>query len=269
MIIFYHTKFYKHFFILLLMKKKVKKFLVLSLLGLLVVNITFISAVYVITKYGTFNLNPGEKYTINIPFIGLSKAPTICGIAKTTSGDPMKDVNVSVYLDGTGDNDEFIAKETTDSKGGYCITLPEINKKTKYFVMVEYDNQTSQSDVQLGSNDYDFNFDEDKTYSKSSDTFVTLSGSIENEDAIIEDGRVEVNLRWYPNSSSDELIFDYQKYYLNIDAGETYEFPSDEFNVNWTIPSDAKTGTYKFLYRASFNGKEKAPTAGVLFTLTE
>ena len=77
-----------------------KKFLILSVLGLLLVNLTFISATILVLKYGRVTLNPGEKYTVNIPFLGLSKSSQICGTAQTTSGKELSGVTINVYYKG-------------------------------------------------------------------------------------------------------------------------------------------------------------------------
>lgn len=243
---------------------KVRDFLILSFLGILIINITLISAYVIITKYGTVTLNPGEKYTINIPFFGTSKSPEICGKAQKTTGEALQGVNVSVYY---YKNNSLINKNTTDSKGKYCISLPEIKSSEKYDIFIEYENSTDNP-LQLASNDYTLGFDNNKIFNKSIDKYAVLSGTIENEDAEIENGRFEVNLKYYPTNLSERFdIFDYQKYFVNLEPREIYEVPSTELNVSWQIPIDAKIGRYKFYIKTSFNAKER--TKDIYFNITE
>ena len=242
--------------------KRVLNFLLISLIGLVLINITLIGAYIVIQKYGSVTLNPGEKYTINIPFIGPSKSPLICGKAETTTGIALQGVNVSVYY-----NNSLINKSTTNLSGGYCVSLPEITSSRKYDIFIEYNNETNGG-IKLASNDYTLNFDDGRIFSKSSDVYAFLSGTIDNEDAEIDNGRVEVNLKYYPSNSSERYeIFDYQKYFVNINPGEVYDVPSDELNVSWLIPSDAKIGRYKFYIKPSFNAREKT-AVNIYFNIT-
>ncbi len=249
------------------MKKKVKKFLALSVLGLIFVNLTFVSAAIIVMKYGRVTLNPGEKYILNIPFLGISKSSQICGTAEKPSGG-VSGVTVNVYNKG---GNEILRTATTDTHGNYCITLPEEESTKVYDINISFDNVTqSGEEIRLGSNNYTIEFDEDEEYSLLNDDYVFLSGKIYNEHAEIDNGRIEIKLSWYPNSSDQEEIFDYKTYYIeHIDSEEIYEFPNDELNINWSIPSEAKPGKYKFLYKTSFNGKEKSPSSGVFFNLTE
>jgi len=242
----------------------VRDFLILSFLIIILINITLISAYLVFTQYGSVTLSPGEKYTINIPFFGPSKSPIICGKAQTTSGEILKGVNISVYYNGG-----LINKSTTNSNGQYCVYLPEITSNKKYNISLEYNNQTNTGDfIQLASNDYTLDFDNDLLFSKLSDKYAILKGSIINKDAKIENGRFEINLQYYPINSSERFeIFDYQKYFVNIDPQETYDIPNSELNVSWQIPSDAKTGRYKFYVKTSFNAKERV--SNVYFNVTE
>lgn len=246
---------------------RVRDFLILSFLVIGLINFTFISAYLVFSQYGSVTLNPGEKYTINIPFFDdipsfeESKSPVICGKAETTSGEALQGVNVSVYFNTT-----LINKSTTDSNGKYCISLPEITSSKKYNIFIEHNNQTNTgSPIQLASNDYYLDFDNNLVFSKISDRYAVLQGAIDNEDAEIDNGRVEVNLKYYENSTWKE-IFDYQKYFVNIDSREVYDVPSDELNVSWQIPNDAKVGRYKFYIKTSFNAKER--TKDVYFNIT-
>jgi len=234
--------------------ERLKNFLILSFLIIILINLTLVSAYIVLVKYGSVTLNPGEKYVINIPFFGESEHPEICGKAQTTSKEALRGINVSVYYD-----DNLVNKSTTDSNGEYCITLPQISSSRKYDIFIEYDNQTSAGIVQLASNDYDLNFNNNLVFDKSSDEFAILTGTIDNEDAEIENGRVEVNLQYWPENATERFeVFDYQRYFVNIDAEESYKVPSEEFNVSWEIPSDAKIGRYKFYVKASFNANEKS-----------
>ena len=244
-------------------KTELKEFLTISIICLLLINISLVSA-YIMVKYGTITLSPGEKYTINIPFFGPSKSPVICGKAQKTSGDVLSGVNVSVYY-----NSGLINKSITNSKGEYCIYLPEITSNKKYDIFIEYNNQTNTGDfIQLASNDYTLDFDNDLLFSKSSDKYVILKGLIVNKDAKIENGRFEINLQYYPTNSTERFeIFDYQKYAVNINPQETYNIPNNEFNVSWQIPNDTKTGRYKFYIKTSFNAKERV--SNVYFNVTE
>lgn len=242
--------------------KKVRDFLVVSALGVLVVNLTLISAVILIVNYGSATLYPGENYTVNFPFFGISMAPTICGKAEKTNGEGLGGINVSVYY-YQGD---FIENAITNSDGTYCITLPEITTGRKYDIFVEYDNETPEP-ITLGSNDYDLNFLNNLVFSKSLDGYAILQGTIENEDAEIENGRFQINLQYWPANSSERYeIFDYQKYAVNIEPGESYDVPSEELNVSWQIPADADTGKYKFYIKSSFNAKER--TSSIYFNVT-
>src|SRR3989344_8673287 len=243
-------------------KTELKEFLIISIICLLLINISLVSA-YIMVKYGTITLSPGEKYTINIPFFGASKSPVICGKAETTSGEFLQGVNVSVYY-----NSDLVNKSITNSKGEYCIYLPEITSKKTYDIFIEYNNQTSTGDfIQLASNDYTLDFDNNLLFSKLSNKYAILKGSIINKDAKIENGRFEINLQYYENSTWKE-IFDYQKYFVNIDPQGTYDTPNSELNVSWQIPSDAKIGRYKFYIKPSFNAREKT-AVNVYFNVTE
>lgn len=247
-------------------KKGVKKFLIFSILGLVFINLTFASAYLILTKYGTLTLNPGEDYIVNIPFIGPSNPftnyPTICGTAEQTNGILLK--NVTIIVKGYN-NDTVIAQNVTNSDGKYCITLPEIKSSTQKFdVYVQYDNKT----ISLGSNDYQLNFENNLVYNKGLDNFVYLTGDITNEDAKIENGRFEINLKYQNVTTGDwEDIFDYQKYSVNIESDEIYSVPNNGLNVSWEIPSDAKEGRYKFYIKTSFNAKEH--TKDIYFNITE
>ncbi|MEK6875185.1 MAG: hypothetical protein AABX30_00720 [Nanoarchaeota archaeon] len=244
--------------------KKVRNFLILSFLAVGLINFTLISAYVVLIQYGSVTLNPGEEYIVNIPFIGKSDSSVICGKAQTISGEILQGVNVSVYYNGN-----LINKNITNSKGEYCIYLPKITSSRKYDIFIEYNNQTSDGGfIQLASNSYTLDFDNNLLFSKLSSKYAVLKGSINNEDAEIENGRFEINLQYWPVNSSERFeIFDYQKYFVNIDAQEDYDVPNGELNVSWQIPNDAKIGRYKFYIKTSFNAKEK--TANIYFNITK
>jgi hypothetical protein len=245
--------------------KKVRDFLIVSFLGVILINLSLISAAYVLTQYGSATLYPGEKYIVNIPFFGISMAPQICGTAQKTTGEPLRGINVSVYYD-----DELVEKETTDSDGEYCITLPELTASRKYDIFVEYNNETPEA-LTLGSNDYTLSFLNYQIFSRLNDKYAVLSGAIENEDAEIENGRFEAKVRYHNynrTSPTWEDVTDYQKYAVNIEPKDILEVPSEGLNVSWQIPEDAPTGEYKFLIKSSFNAKEKT-SISVLFNVTE
>ncbi len=245
-------------------RKSIRKFVVLSILGLLLVNTTVISGL-LIAKYGTMTLSPGENYRINIPFIPLQEetgeSSIVCGIAEDNDGNPVGNVKVEITLHSDA---KILGENITDVNGEYCITLPAMaSKSEKYDVSVKYDND----ELELGSNDYSLTFEDKRNYQKGFDDYAVLKGYINNEDARIENGRFEINLKYY-NDTTDKWIeiFDYQKYHVNIEPGEDYEIPNAELNVSWEIPSDAKIGKYKFYIKTSFNAKER--TKNVYFNIT-
>lgn len=219
-------------------KKKFQKFLILSILGLILINLPLISAYIILIKFGTFTLYPGEKYTINIPFIGSSKFTTLCGKAQQTDGTLLEGINVTIkYFDKT----EVLAQNLTNKDGKFCVVLPNITSSKKFDVYVGYDNST----LTLASNDYSLNFNNYKVYNKSKDSYVSLTGDITNEDAEIENGRFEINLQYYMNSTNKSEIFDYQKYSLNIEPYEVYDVPNPELSISWPINSSTIPGRYK------------------------
>lgn len=240
-------------------KKRLEKFIILTVLGLLLVNIPLISAYILLVRYGNITLNPGEKYTLNIPFIGESKSPVICGTAEQTDGTLVKNVSVIVKYE---DENATLAQNITGSDGKFCVTLPEITSSKHFDIYVQYDNST----LVLGSNDYDMNFDDNKVYSRSTDTQVSLTGDIINEDASVDNGRFEINLKYNETGkfTHSEEIFGYKTYSVNIDPGETFDVSN--LNIFWPIDSSTKIGRYKFYIKTSFNGKEKA--SNVYFNVT-
>jgi hypothetical protein len=243
------------------MNQKLTLFLTLAILGLLLLDITLIGAYVLFTQYGSLTLSPGEKYTVNIPFVGPSKNPMICGKAEQTDGTALEGIKIIANYS----NNTFAGEATTDDNGRYCITLPEITTLTKtYNIYLEYDNST----LTLANHDYDLDFENNRIYSKGSNEYVFLTGNITNEYAEIENGRFEINLQYWPVNSSERYeIFDYRKYSVNISSNEIYEVPNSELNVSWQIPSDAEIGTYKFYIKTSFNAKER--TSNIYFNITE
>ncbi len=235
-------------------KKKNKRRIVFAVVGIIIISIVMGAWVY--EKYfGTVLLNPGEQYTVNIPFIGASNNPIISGKAIDATGKAVKDINVTVKYKG---NETVLAWNVTDKEGYYKIVLPEIKTAKSYNVYVgNYDNST----LTLGSNDYTLNFNDSKIYNKSVDYYAVLEGTIKNKDTNIEDGRIDVNLKYYNESKPGWVeIFDYKRYYVNVVPNSDYGFPNDEFNVSWEIPGDAATGKYKFYIKTSFNAKESTKT---------
>ena len=242
-------------------KKKNKRRIVFAVIGIIVVSIVI--GAYVYEKYfGQVSLKPGEQYTVNIPFIGAPNIPIISGKAIDATGKAVKDINVTVKYKG---NATVLACNTTGNDGKYVVHLPEIKTAKSYDVYVgNYDNST----LTLGSNDYTLKFNDSKIYNKSVDYYAVLEGTITNKDATIEDGRIDVNLKYYDTATDKWVeIFGYKTYYANILPNEVYEFPNDEFNVSWKIPSDAAIEKYKFYVKTSFNAEEK--TKSVYFNITE
>jgi hypothetical protein len=248
-------------------KSRLRVFLTLALLGLLLINLTFISAYVIIGKlFGKMTLYPGEEYTMNIPFLGPSKSPMICGKAEQNDGTLISGVRViAKYINGT-----VAGEDTTSSDGEYCITLPEIKTTNQqYNIYLDYDNETSKGNIILGSNNYYLNFKDDEVCNKSIDDYAILKGNITNEDAKVEDGRFEIKVRHRKNVVNGTWIdiTEYQKYLVNINPNEIYEVPNEELNVSWKIPSDAERGEYKFLIKTSFNAEEKTSQT-VFFNVT-
>ncbi len=249
-------------------KKGLRKFLILSFLGIIVLNITIIGASIFLQNYGKFNLNPGENYIVNIPFIGdKATMQTICGKAEQTDGTALKDITVILkYKNETEAN-----RSTTGSDGEYCISIPRLESKQEFTIYLEYENETEEGNLTLADHNYDLDFEEDKTYSKSIDEFATLIGNITNEYAQIENGRFEIKIGYNDKDESGNhwkyLYGDYEKYFVNIAPTEIYSIPNEELNVSWKIPEDASPGEYKFLIKTSFNAEEKSQS--VYFNITE
>lgn len=246
-------------------KKKNKRRIAFMLAGIIVIVIVMGAYIYEY-KYGTLTLHPGEHYIVNIPFIGASNNPVIEGYATYTNGTPIKNVNVTVKYKG---EDTVLAWNLTDKNGYYRIVLPEINTTSKkYDIYVGYDNTTN---LTLANHDYALNLHTDKDiYNKSTDTVVVMTGTIDNEDARIKNGRMDVNLKYHNITTKKWVeIFGYKRYYINAEPQENYIIPNEDdgVNITWQIPSNASIGKYKFYVKTSFNAKER--TKSVYFNITE
>ncbi len=244
--------------------KKLKLFLALSVILILSVNLTLISGYLIMDSYGKMYLNPGEEYVVNLPFnlFQPSEPPVVRGIAQQTDGTPIIGVKVIV-----NNSDNSISGEnTTDSNGEYSITLLEINEREQFHVYIEYDDEI----LILEDNDYSYEFDNNLNYSKSAGNYVELRGTIENEDAIIENGRVEISLRKCTEGTNTcSEILDTKTYYVNINPQETYNIPSSEINYTWPINNGTETGKYKIQVAMSFNAQEHTPTSMAYFYITD
>ena len=238
----------------------IKRFLVFSLIGILVINASIISSYIIVENYGSMTLSPGERYTVNIPFIAEEgeeeeeispNSPIACGKAEKTNGEPVEGVNVSAYL-----GSDFAGSKITNESGDYCIVLPEINRNRIFNVQIGYDDEI----LELGSNDYEVSFEENQVYEKGVDEKAILFLTIKNKDARIDNGRIEARIRKYNEIEEGwEDVFGYKKYYLNISRNETYSLPNQEIEINWEFPEDVELGEYQFYFRPSFNGETKGP----------
>lgn len=251
-------------------KKKFKGKMELFLILLLILGTVVGIANIIDKKYGSFSLHPGEKYTVNIPFLGAPKSSFICGKAEYWNGSAVEGVNVTVKYHN---NETVLATNKTDKNGFYCVYLPEIKKVTKYDIYVDYENRT---DLVLGSNDYTLNLDTEKD-SYSLGEIVKITGTIENEDAEIDGGRMLVSLA-YCNGTFNEsskackgtpgkwiYLYDDKSYSLNINKNYNQYVPYDDFDVRFNT-SDADKGWYRFSLKASFNSKEHTKT--IYFNVT-
>lgn len=238
-------------------KKKIKLFVILGILGVLFLNLALISGYILINSYGKMNLNPGERYIVNIPF-KIFQSPIVSGIAQQTDGTPISGIKVIV---NDSDN-SVIGEDTTDSNGEYSITLPKISEEEQVYVYLQYDNSSpSLSNLALASNDYIPDFKNNLNYSKSSDNHVYLNGKITNKDAEVKDGKFEITLSSCEGetTSCDEVLAN-EKYSVNIKPGEVYITPNSEMDFSWSITSDTEIGKYKIYTQASFNGQEHTST---------
>lgn len=228
-------------------RKNLEKFLIVSVLGIILINLPLISAL-IINVYAKISLSPGENYRLNIPFIGQSKNPSVCGVAEKTDGTLVEGVKV------TARSGSIFVQNTTNSDGEYCLSLPEINKTTDYNISIDYDNST----LTLANNDYDLSFDNNKVYRIGINGKAYLSGDITNRDAPIENGRFEIELGQKINGSWKYNNFGgYREYLVNINPNEIYEVPNEDLDFSWDTAS-LGIGEYKFLFKSSFNGKEKS-----------
>lgn len=252
------------------MKKEVGKFLLLSFGSLVLLNITLIGASIILQNYGgKFTLNPGENYIVNIPFIGNKLVnQTICGKAEQTDGTALKNIGVILkYENGTE-----VTNSTTGSDGKYCIEIPRLESSKKFYISLNYENQTSEGNLTLADHSYDLKFEDDLVYSKETDKYAILVGNITNEYAKVEEGRFEIKVGYNEkkpdgNNSWKYIFGDYEKYFINMGANENYGVPNEELNISWEIPNDASPGEYKFLIKTSFNAQEKSTS--VFFNITE
>jgi|WetSurMetagenome_2_1015567.scaffolds.fasta_scaffold214638_2 hypothetical protein len=238
-------------------KRKIRLFIILGILGVLFLNLALISGYILINSYGKMNLNPGEKYIINIPF-KIFQSPVVSGKAQQTDGTPISGIKVIV-----NDSDNAVIGEgTTNSNGEYSITLPKISEEEQVYVYLQYDNASpSLSNLALASNDYNPDFKNNLNYSKGSDNSVYLNGKITNRDAEVNDGRFKVTLSsCQEETTTCDNIIETKQYALNIKPGEVYVIPNKEMDYSWPITGSTDTGKYKIYTEASFNGKEHTST---------
>jgi hypothetical protein len=177
-------------------KKKNKRIMVFAVVGIIIISIVmqhiFITNMdmYIISRRTLY-----YKYS----FCWASNNPIIDGYAKYTNGTPIKNINVTVKYKG---NDTVLKWNLTDEKGYYKIILPAIKANKRYEVYVGYDNGTDTTNLILASHNYALNlYTEKKVYNKSTDAVVIMMGTIENEYARIERGRMDVNLKYKCNKS--------------------------------------------------------------------
>jgi hypothetical protein len=238
-------------------KRKIKLFIILGILGILFLNIALISGYILINSYGKMNLNPGERYTVNIPF-KIFQSPVVSGRAQQIDGTPISGVNVIV---NDSDN-SILGEDTTDSNGEYSITLPKISEEEQVYVYLQYDNASpSLSNLALANNDYTPDFKNNLNYSKGSDNSVNLNGKITNKDAEVKNGRFKVTLSSCQGETTNcDNIIETKQYTLNIKPSEVYVTPNSEMDYSWPITGSTDTGKYKIYTEASFNGKEHTST---------
>lgn len=242
------------------LKHKLKNKLELLIILFLILGASLGIADFMDKNYGKVKLAPGENYTVNIPLIESSSVNSfICGKAEESDGNPVSGVKVEAK---NTKKSSFIASNSTDSNGNYCIRLPETNTSEEYNIYVTSANLT------LGSNDYALNLKTEKGTYHAGET-VKIKGAIENSDARIDNGIMEVNLKYYNEMKNNwDEIFGYIKYYFSIEPKTNYNLPNeeDELSIEWLIPVNASQGRYKFYFKAAFNGKEK--TKHVYFNMT-
>ena len=238
-------------------KRKIKLFIIFGILGILFINIAMISGYILINYYGKMNLNPGEKYTVNIPF-KLFQSPIVSGKAQQADGTPISGVKVII---NDSDN-SILGQDTTNSNGEYSITLPKTSEEEQVYVYLQYDNGSAQlSNLMIGNNDFTPDFDNNLNYSKSSDNHVYLSGKITNKDAKIEDGRFEITLsKCDGETTSCSEVLDNAKYIVNINSNAVYIVPNSGMDYSWPITGSTDIGKYKIYVQESYNGQEHTST---------
>jgi hypothetical protein len=241
-------------------KRKIKLFIILAVLGLLFINMAIISGYFFINAYGNMKLNPGEEYTVNIPF-KLFQSPVVSGKAVANNGTVIAGVNVTV----TDSHNKILGEDITNENGEYSITLPKISDITEYYVDVGYNNGSQIfTNLANGSNDYDYTFD-DMNYSKSQDNYIELTGKITNEDAEIENGRMVVTLnKCEDNTNNCDTVIDTKTEYVNIAPLKEYNIPNTDIKFRWPI-DDLSVGKYQLEVSMSFNGVESNSLANYIY----
>jgi hypothetical protein len=240
-------------------KRKIKLFVILGILGVLFLNLALISGYIIINSYGKMNLNPGERYTVNIPF-KIFQSPIVSGKAQQTDGTPISGVKVII---NNSDN-TIVGEDTTDSSGEYSITLPKTSEEEQVYVYLQYDNGSAPlNNLMIGSNDYTYTFN-DANYSKSKDNYIELTGKITNKDAEIEDGRMIVTLKSCEEETNNcDTVIDTKTEYVNIASLKVYNIPNKDVQFRWDIDNLA-IGKYQLEVSMSFNGKEKGSEANYI-----
>ena len=240
-------------------KRKIRLFIVLAVLGLLFINMAIISGYIFINAYGKMDLNPGEEYTVNIPF-KLFQSPVVSGKALANNGTAIAGVNVTV----TDSHNKILGEDITNENGEYSITLPKISDTTEYYVDVGYNNESQIfTNLANGSNDYTPTF-KDMNYSKSQDNYIELTGKITNKDAEIEKGRMIVTLKSCEGETDNcDIIIDTKTEYIDIAPLEVYNIPNTNVQFRWNL-DDLSVGKYQFEVSMSFNGEEKGSEANYI-----
>jgi hypothetical protein len=252
------------------LNKKVYAFLSLSVLSLLLLNLTFVGSYLILTNWGSLTLNPGENYTLNFPFSSPLEYSRICGTAEKKDGTPVSNVEVFVKYKS---NSSLVGSNMTNNQGKYCIFISEMEEKTSFDIFVEYDNDSIDGPLSLLTNDYSFQFENNLVYNKSEQDRVFVVGNITNQDARIENGRFEIKVGYNEKKEDGTnnwkyLFGDYELYSINISPNSIYSFPNSIKNISWEIPQNALPGEYKFLYKSSFNAKEKL-SQSIFFEIVE
>lgn len=234
-------------------KKKITIFLLISSIILIIADLTLISAYLIYEKYGEVTLSPGEKYIVNIPF-DIAKSPEICGTAKIQNGTRLEGIKVTVSYSG---KNKTLGEEITDENGRYCIKLPTISEDEDYEIYLEYENELEGGELILASNDYSLDFDNILNQSKRINHSVELKGEIENEDAEVENGRIEITLNKCEGETTNcNQEIKKEIYYIDIESNENYEIPNSDLTFSWTISPETEIGKYKIDIEASFNAQK-------------